>query len=111
MYTSCHLEESDEGVMYNILLEKASQINEVKELLCESEGQIIAECVPNQQHWSCGLTKEAAVKTDPEKWPGKNVLGRMWITVRINIEAEKNKQRNKESVKRKDRYSQWEKVG
>lgn len=108
VYTSRQWEESNEELMYNILLAKASQIPEVKELLCKSEGQIIAECVPNQQHWSCGLTKEAAVQTDPEKWPGKNVLGRMWITVRNKIGVDENNQRNKESVKRKERESAGE---
>lgn len=95
VYTAKLWEESNEKLMYEMLLEKVKQNKEVQEELMKSEGEIIAECVPNQMHWSCGLSKEAATHTDPEKWPGRNILGRMWIKIRNDMcaEIESNKKR------------------
>ncbi len=42
----------------------------------------IAEGVSYETLWSCGLSKEAASNTDPDYWPGKNRLGKLWMKIR-----------------------------
>ena len=108
VYTSSTWEEQNESLMFEILTEKAKQRIESKEKLLKSADKIIAEAVPNQLHWSCGLSKDAACCTDPEYWPGKNILGRMWIAVRNDLSKDHEKGKDAGSTKRKDRESEGE---
>ena len=50
------------------------------------------------------------MKTDPEAWPGTNVLGRMWLTVRQQIRASiaQEEVRSTDNGKRKERGSDAE---
>ena len=106
VYTPSSWEVQNAELMYTILKTKVIQNEDVRDLLLKSGNNIISECVPNQQYWSCGLSKEVAVKTSPDAWPGQNVLGRMWMTVRNELRAELKSTTATESGKRKDRSSE-----
>ena len=74
VYTTKNWEENNEPIMFEMLEEKMKQNKVVCETLLKSNNKIIAECVPNQSHWSCGLPKHVAIRTDPDMWPGKMCL-------------------------------------
>ena len=93
-------EEENEQLMLNILRAKLNQLQDLSDYLRGTKS-LIAEAVPFDFYWSCGLSKKAAENTDPQKWPGKNVLGNMWMTLKQElIEAAP-----KRIDKRKDRGS------
>ena len=71
--------------MKDIIKEKAMQVPEVKDFLLATGDRKIAEAVQSDQLWSCGLSKEAAKHTDPDKWPGQNILGELWMEVRDEL--------------------------
>ena len=49
---------------------------------------MIVEAVPGDVFWSCGLDKEAAAKTDPDYYPGKNILGKILMKIRDELREE-----------------------
>jgi ribA/ribD-fused uncharacterized protein len=91
--TMAKWEENNTNLMMQILQEKIEQNPDIKEELLGSGEKIIAECVPNAYLWSCGLTKEAASNTHPDKWPGKNVMGEMLMHIR-----ETQRENDKENI-------------
>ena len=91
IHTSARWEEKSEQVMREVLREKVKQVPEVKKVLLETGDKLIAEAVPNQFSWSCGLSKEATRNTDPAKWPGKNRLGELWMELRSEIREKEGK--------------------
>ena len=104
VYAQKNWDVEHENLMYKILESKLNQLKSVRELLVSSKDNLIVESVPNEYHWSNGLSKFATVNTNPEKWPGQNVLGNMWMSIRKDLvqEADSNKGRND---KRKQRDS------
>ena len=85
IYKRKEWEKEKVGIMRDVIKAKAEQVKEVKEELMGSGGRIIAEAVPGDYYWSCGLDKETAARTNPEHWPGQNVLGKMWMALREEI--------------------------
>ena len=90
VYTPKSWDSKNEEVMTEILREKARQVPEVLEELMASGDRKIVEAVRFQEQWSCGLSKEAASKTDPDFWPGKNRLGELWMKVRDELRNDNN---------------------
>ena len=96
-------EEENQVLMMDILRAKFDQHPELRKTLMESGDTVIAECVPNQFMWSTGLSKEAAARTHPEKWPGKNILGEMMVELRQEYrdkqkEAQIDQMKKEESI-------------
>ena len=81
------------GIMKSILKAKADQLEEVKDELLGTEDNIIAEAVVGDLFWSCGLTKEEASNTDPDHWPGQNVLGKLWMELRAEYREDEIKKK------------------
>ena len=71
--------------MKDVLREKVKQVPEVRQTLLDSGDREIAEAVPFDNFWSLGLPKETASKTDPNHWPGSNILGRLWLEIREEL--------------------------
>lgn len=82
IYTNPKWEEKSTDLMKEILKEKAEQLPDIKATLMKTGDSLIAEAVPYQNFWSCGLNKTVAAKTDPDHWPGCNKLGELWMDIR-----------------------------
>ena len=93
VYTEKNWEEKNEKLMQKILETKANQLKGLREHLIDTGDEIIAEAIPFDLHWSCGLEKTSAMSTDPTKWPGKNVLGQMWMELRESVRSERTSKR------------------
>ena len=91
IYTENAWEEKNIDVMRGVIEEKVKQVKEVRDFLLDTEDKLIVEAVRSDQFWSCGLTKEAAANTDPSKYPGKNVLGKLYMELREKLRAKKRK--------------------
>ena len=72
--------------MKNILKAKLEYVPEYKHLLLISSGTI-AEAVPCETFWSCGLSKIAVYQTKPSEWTGKNMLGILHMEVRAELKT------------------------
>ncbi len=91
IYKKKEWEQDKVKVMKAIIKEKVIQVKGVRECLLATGNKVIAEAVPGDGFWSCGLSKTNATKTDPQHWPGKNVLGKLYMELRDEIiEEEKN---------------------
>ena len=68
--------ENREKIMFGILEAKFRDVSDYRAAL-EGSGEVIVEAVRNDMFWSCGLSKDRAVRVPPERWPGENRLGRL----------------------------------
>ena len=70
-------------MMRSIIKAKAEQVDEYRRDLLTSGKNIIAEAVPGEFFWSCGLSKESIKQ--PEDWPGKNMMGKLHMELREKL--------------------------
>ena len=84
--------------MRSIIKAKAEQVDEYRRDLLKSGKSIIAEAVPGEFFWSCGLGKESI--RQPEDWPGKNMMGKLHMELRKSVQ-QKVDDWQPSSVKRK----------
>ena len=84
--------------MRSIIKAKAEQVDEYRRDLLKSGKNIIAEAVPGEFFWSCGLGKESI--RQPEDWPGKNMMGKLHMELRKSVQ-QKVDDWQPSSVKRK----------
>ena len=73
------------SIMRDILKSKLNCVSEYKQLLLHSKG-VIAEAVPAERFWSCGLSKEGLFTTKSKHWPGKNKLGKLHMELREELQ-------------------------
>ena len=67
---------------------KFDQYFDLKNALLETEDTLLAEASPYDRIWGIGLSEADARKTDPQEWPGKNLLGRVLTRLREEYRAE-----------------------
>ena len=97
-------EDEKDRKMEQILRAKADQVKEVRDELLNTGDRPIAEAVQEDMYWSCGLSKEAAMNTDPSNWPVENKLGQIWMKLRATYREERKKRLEfKQVVSKKDR--------
>ncbi|MBC7655301.1 MAG: DUF1768 domain-containing protein [Oligoflexus sp.] len=70
---------------------KFSQNEDLKQVLLNTGDTYMVEASRFDPIWSCGLTEYDAKKTDPTKWPGLNLLGKVLDTLKIEIQNELTK--------------------
>lgn len=68
--------DNREEVMYRILLEKFSQIEEFKKELLRYEGYEFVEASPYDRIWGIGLSEDDPDVLYRKRWKGKNLLGK-----------------------------------
>ena len=61
---------------------KFGQNPTLMERLLQTGSKILVEASPYDKVWGIGLSKEDAVKTPANKWPGQNLLGKALMVVR-----------------------------
>ena len=73
--------------MKKIVRQKFS-VPALQQKLLDTGDEVIAEAVPFDDEWSCGLTAEQLKNTDPKFWPGHNYMGKILMELREEL-AEK----------------------
>jgi ribA/ribD-fused uncharacterized protein len=71
-----------EDVMFRGLNLKVLQHPGVKRALLQTCGKFLAEASPFDAVWGIGCAKTDPRALDPAHWPGKNLLGKLWMRVR-----------------------------
>ena len=71
-------------VMRHIIQAKLESVPEYRNQLVNTR-RVIAECVPGDNYWSSGLSKDLTVWCREENWPGKNIMGKLHMKLREDI--------------------------
>ena len=61
---------------------KYEQNPELKEALLKTGGSLLAEASPEDRIWGIGLDRLEAAETDPDDWPGQNLMGIILMELR-----------------------------
>lgn len=72
-------------VVYEGLLAKFSQNDELKNQLIATDDAILAECAVQDRIWGIGLSMKDENRFDRTKWNGQNLLGYVLMKVRDKI--------------------------
>lgn len=72
-------------VVYNGLLEKFRQNDNLKQTLLDTGENIIAECAVHDRIWGIGLSINDEKRFDLKQWRGQNLLGFSLMAVRKAI--------------------------
>lgn len=72
-------------VVYEGLLAKFSQNEELKRKLKATENAVLAECAVKDRIWGVGLSMEDPNRFDKTKWKGQNLLGYTLMMVRERL--------------------------
>lgn len=71
--------------VYQGLLEKFSQNDELKDKLLKTGNSVLAECAVKDTIWGIGLSMRDPDRFEITKWKGKNLLGYTLMMVRERI--------------------------
>jgi ribA/ribD-fused uncharacterized protein len=72
-------------IVYEGLLAKFSQNEELRKMLKETGNTILAECAVKDRIWGIGLSLTDPNRFDKEKWKGQNLLGYSLVMVRDRL--------------------------
>lgn len=79
---------------------KFTQNSDLNKVLLETKDKVMVEASPYDKIWGIGLSEADAKKTPVEKWPGKNLLGKVLTKLKIElIEKLSNNINNVEEAK------------
>ena len=72
-------------IVYEGLVAKLSQNEELKERLLQTGDALLAECAVHDRIWGIGLSMKDAKRFDISQWRGENLLGYALMMVRNKI--------------------------
>ena len=72
-------------IVFEGLIEKFSQNEDLKEQLKATENSILAECAVRDRIWGIGLSMQDPERLEIDKWKGQNLLGYALMTVRERL--------------------------
>lgn len=72
-------------VVYEGLIAKFSQNEELKKLLVGTGNDILAECAVKDRIWGIGISMKDPDRFDKTKWKGQNLLGYALMMVRSRL--------------------------
>lgn len=61
---------------------KYEQNPDLKEVLLKTGGSLLAEASPEDRIWGIGLDRQEAAETNPDDWPGQNLMGKILMELR-----------------------------
>ena len=83
-------EKKNTDVMEEIIFAKAEQVPEFRQALLETDGDILAEATADT-FWASGMPPDLTEITNPEYWPGMNMLGHIIMKVcKVITDGEKS---------------------
>ena len=74
-------------IVYEGLLEKFSQNNDIKEKLVNTGNAVLAECAVKDRIWGIGLSMKDKNRFERGCWKGQNLLGYALMLVRERIKC------------------------
>jgi len=80
-------DENKEQIVYEGNMLKFTQNPELKEILMDTGESIIVEASPVDSIWGIGMDADHALRTEPSKWPGLNLLGKAIMKVRDTLKS------------------------
>ena len=72
-------------VVFEVLLAKFSQNEDLKKQLKVTENCVLAECAVRDKIWSIGLSMKDPNRFEIDKWNGQNLLGYALMMVRERL--------------------------
>lgn len=72
-------------VVYQGLVEKFTQTEELKKLLISTGDSVLAECAVKDRIWGIGLSMKDPDRFEMQKWRGQNLLGYALMMVRESL--------------------------
>ncbi len=84
-YDDSHWNGVRQIVVYEGLLSKFSQNEDLKKQLKETGDAILAECAVKDRIWGIGLSMRDPDRLDKSKWKGQNLLGYALMMVRERL--------------------------
>ena len=78
-----------EEIVYHANLAKFSQNEKAQYYLLSTGDKILAEASPYDTIWGIGLEASDFDSTNPDRWPGKNLLGKVLMRVREELRQSK----------------------
>tara|TARA_Y100000034_G_scaffold136228_1_gene211659 strand:+ start:672 stop:1169 length:498 start_codon:yes stop_codon:yes gene_type:complete len=73
------------NIVYRGNLAKFSQDTNLTDTLLNTGDNELCEASPKDLIWGIGVNQRDAIKTDPENWPGQNLMGKVLMKVREAI--------------------------
>lgn len=89
-----------EGYMETACLAKFSSDPHLKSVLLGTGEEILAEAAPHDLIWGIGLGETNPLAKDPSKWRGKNLLGKVLMSVRTRLRTEEEDKKRDRKRKR-----------
>jgi hypothetical protein len=80
-------DENKERIVYEGNMLKFTQNPELKEALMDTGESIIVEASPVDSIWGIGMDADHAIRVEPSKWPGLNLLGKAIMKVRGTLKS------------------------
>ena len=77
-------------IVYEGLVAKFSQNEDLKKRLLDTGNDILAECAVKDRVWGIGLSKNDPDRHDISKWKGQNLLGYALMMVRAKLSNDMN---------------------
>lgn len=81
-------------VVYEGLMAKFSQNEELRQALLDTGDAVLAECAVKDRIWGIGLSMTDERKSDPAQWNGQNLLGYALMMVRSRVKCLKSDRNN-----------------
>lgn len=88
-FNSSHWNGVRQIVVYEGLLAKFSQNDDLREKLLATGDDILAECSIRDRIWGIGLALDDDDRLDVSKWTGQNLLGYALMMVRQELKAKR----------------------
>jgi len=80
-------DENKEQIVYEGNMLKFTQNPDLKQILMDTEDYIIVEASPEDSIWGIGMDADHALRCEPSKWPGLNLLGKAIMKVRDTLKS------------------------
>ena len=77
-------------IIYEGLVAKFSQNEDLKERLLDTGNDMLAECAVKDRIWGIGLSMDDPDRQDISKWKGQNLLGYALMMVRAKLSNDMN---------------------
>lgn len=84
-FDAAQWDEKKESVMATALKAKFTQHPDLLKLLRDTGTRRIAEADPRSKFWGIGTSADTSKAKDPERWPGKNVMGKLLESLRSEL--------------------------
>ena len=72
-------------IVYKGVFAKFYQNEDIRAMLISTGDEIIAECSVSDKVWGIGLSMSDPLRYDITKWPGQNLLGKILMAVRDQL--------------------------